>query len=66
MKVLLKKIKRSNKGAFTIYIIAILSFIGFFSWFTMSIFKLEGIETFIRYFSLILLKICFIIYLLYG
>lgn len=66
MKVLLKKIKRSNKIALAIYIISLLLFIGNYIYFTSNIIKLEGIETFIRMVILILFALWFFIYTLFG
>ncbi len=66
MKVLLKKIKRTNKIALIIYILSICLFIASYMYFFASIFKLEGIETFIRISLLVLFGIWFIIYFLFG
>lgn len=66
MKVLIRKIKRSNKIALAIYILSILLFIISYAYFTSSIFKLEGIETFIRIVLLILFLFWFITYFLFG
>lgn len=66
MKVLLKKIKHSNKIALAIYILSILMFIASYTYFAISLFKLEGIETFLRIFLLILFFTWFLIYFLFG
>lgn len=66
MKVLLKKIKRSNKIALAIYILSILLFTGSYAYFALSIVKLEGIETAIRIISLLLFGFWFILYFLFG
>ncbi len=66
MKVLLKKLKRSNKVALISYIIATLLFIVCYVFFIRSILKFVGVETFIRITILILLFLWFLFYLLFG
>lgn len=66
MKVLFKKIKRSNKIALAIYILSLLLFIASYTYFVVTIRKLEGIETFIRMVLLILFFLWFLIYFLFG
>lgn len=66
MKVLFRKIKRANKIAFTIYILSLLMFIASYTYFVISLFKLEGIETLIRGIVIGLLFLWLIIYFLFG
>lgn len=66
MKVLFKKIKRSNKVALAIYILSILLFIASYAYFAMSIYKLEGIETPIRIGLLVAFFLWLIVYFLFG
>ena len=66
MKVLLKKIKRSNKTLLFIFSLSILMFLFGFIAFGISIFKLVGIETFIRVFIFVLFLFWFLFYILYG
>lgn len=66
MKVLIRKIKRSNKVALAIYIISLILFIFGYTYFTISLFKLTGIETFIRILLLILFFLWLIVYFLFG
>ncbi len=66
MKVLLKKIKRSNKTLLGIYILSVLLFLFGFIAFTYSICRLTGIETFIRILVTILLFSWFLAYFLFG
>lgn len=66
MRVLCKKIKRANKTALAIYILSILMFIASYTYFAISLFKLEGIETVIRASLLVLFAIWFFVYFLFG
>lgn len=66
MKVLIRKIKRANKLALTIYIISLTLFLSGYIYFAISLFKLAGIETLIRIILLILFIFWFIIYFLFG
>lgn len=66
MKVLFRKIKRSNKIAFTSYLIATLLFIVSYILFTISLLHLVGIETTIRIILLVVLFLWFIFYFLFG
>lgn len=66
MKVLCKKIKRANKIALAIYILSLLLFLASYTYFAITLFKLEGIETFIRISLLILFMIWLIVYFLFG
>ncbi len=66
MKVLFKKIKRANKTVLAIYILAIILYIAIYTYFAIALFKLEGIETFLRILFLVLLGIWFFIYFLFG
>ncbi len=66
MKVLFKKIKRSNKIALAIYVLSIIMYVVGYTYFAISLFKLEGIETFIRIFLLITFLLWFFFYFLFG
>ena len=66
MKILLKKIKRSNKTLLSIYILSILLYLCGFIAFTYFICKLTGIETFIRVFVFLLFFLWFLNYFLFG
>ena len=66
MKVLFKKIKRSNKIALTSYIIAALLFLISYIFFTKSLLSLVGIETNILIILLIVLFLFFLFYFLFG
>lgn len=66
MKVLFRKIKRSNKVALTFYLLTTILFIIGYVLFTKSLLSLVGIETAIRVVLLILLFIWFLTYLLFG
>ncbi len=66
MKVLLKKIKKSNKVALICYLLTTILFIIGYVLFAKSILQLVGIETLIRIILLILLFIWFIFYVLFG
>lgn len=66
MKVLLKKVKKANKVALTIYLLSILFFVVGYVLFTKSILSLVGIETVIRIVLLVLFFIWFIFYFLFG
>ncbi len=66
MKILWKKIKRSNKIALTIYLITTILFIISYIFFIKSLLYLVGIETIIRVILLLLLFIWFLVYFLFG
>lgn len=66
MKVLFRKIKRSNKLALMIYLLLILMFAAGYGYFAKELFKLDGIETLIRTGALILLALWSIVYFLFG
>ncbi len=66
MKVLIRKIKRTNKFALFLYILLLLIFIGGYFFFTKALLSLVGIETIIRTSLLIFFGVWFIIYLLFG
>lgn len=66
MKVLFRKIKRSNKIALTFYLLTTLLFLIGYVLFTKSLLNLVGIETAIRVVLLILLFLWFLTYLLFG
>ncbi len=66
MKILFKKIKRSNKIALTIYILSLLFYLIGFIFFSIFLFKLEGIETILRIIIFLLFLIWFFIYFLFG
>lgn len=66
MKVLFRKIKRSNKVALAFYLITALLFIIGYVCFTKSLLHLVGIETAIRVIILILLFLWFLAYFLFG
>lgn len=66
MKILFRKIKRSNKVALAFYLITTLLFIIGYVCFTKSLLYLVGIETFIRVIILILLFLWLLFYFLFG
>ena len=66
MKVLFRKIKRSNKYLLFSYILSNIMFLCGFVFFTKSIYQLEGIETFVRIFVFVIFLTWFITYLLFG
>lgn len=66
MKVLFKKIKKANKIALSIYLLAIVLFIICYGLFAKALLSLVGIETTIRIILLILFIIWFVIYFLFG
>lgn len=66
MKVLFKKIKKSNKVALSFYVVTALLFIIGYVFFVKSLLYLSGIETVIRVIILILLFLWGLFYLLFG
>lgn len=66
MKVLLKKIKKSNKIALAFYLVTTLLFIIGYICFTKSLLHLVGIETAIRVIVIILLFLWLLAYILFG
>lgn len=61
MKILIKKLKRSNKVELTLYIISVLYYLAAYTFFIISLLKLKKIETGIRIFIIILFA-CWILY----
>lgn len=64
MKVLFNKLKKVNKLTLVLFILSIIFYFITYSFITTSLIKLTGIETFIRYFIIILFFIYFIIYII--
>ena len=64
MKVLFKKLKKSNKVALTFFIIAFILYLGLFGFFAINVLKLKSVENLIRYLALAFFGIWFILYIL--
>lgn len=66
MKVLFKKMKKANKFALCLYILALLGFLISYGFFVKAVLSLVGIETFARICLLVLFFLWWLFYLLFG
>ena len=64
MKVLFKKLKKSNKAALVFFAIAFILYIVLFSFLTINVLKLKSVETLIRYLALGFFCLWFVLYTL--
>ena len=66
MKVLFKKLKKTNKVALVFFTIAFILYIGLYSFLMINVLKLKSVETLIRTIALAFFGIWFIVYFLVG